>query len=51
MEEPGSQPIPPKLTGNIEEQAAPTDPGSIRKAYPEPHHWCRACIIHDGTIR
>ncbi len=41
MEETGSQPIPSQLTGNIGEQATPTDPGSIRKAYPEPHHWCR----------
>jgi hypothetical protein len=50
MEEPGSQPIPLQLTGNIGEQATPTDPVSTHKTYPEPHHWCRVCIIHDGTI-
>jgi hypothetical protein len=27
-----AQPIPPQFTGNIGEQATPTDPGSIRKA-------------------
>jgi hypothetical protein len=36
MEETGSQPVPPQLTGNIGEQATPPDPGSVRKAYPEP---------------
>jgi len=34
MEETGSQPIPPQLTGNIGEQATPTDPGNIRKSVP-----------------
>jgi hypothetical protein len=51
MKETGSQPIPPQLTGNIGEQATPTDHSSIRKTYPEPHQWCRECIIHDGSIR
>jgi hypothetical protein len=51
MEETGSQPTPPQLTGNIGEQATPTAPGSIRKVYLEPHHWCRVCIMHDDTIR
>ena len=31
MEETGSQPIPPQLTGNIGEQATPTDPGNTQK--------------------
>ncbi len=31
MEETGSQPIPPQLTGNIGEQATPTDPGNMQK--------------------
>jgi hypothetical protein len=35
MEETGSQPIPPQLTGNIGEQATPTDPGNISKAYKD----------------
>ena len=31
MEETGSQPIPPQLTGNIGEKATPTDPGNTQK--------------------
>ncbi len=31
MEETGSQPIPPQLTGNIGEQATPSDPGNTQK--------------------
>jgi hypothetical protein len=49
MEETGSQPIPPQLNGYIGELATPTDTGSIHKAYPEPHHWCRVKILPPGT--